>query len=165
MIRTPVSNKRDGAILIHSGAAQEVRVWPIERYSELAKKLRASGRDIRIACDTSQVSDWQRLNETPLAPNDVDALFQLLDQTSAFIGNDSGPGHVAALCGVPTFTIFGPQLSASFSPIHPAAEWIDGKPCIYKPCFDSCHYPAPYCILNISEAEVISRVEAFLGDK
>ena len=163
--RNPVTGRRKGPVIIHSGAGQPVRIWPVARFAALAQRLRRSGRDVRVACDASQVADWQRLQETPIVPNDVEDLFMLFDDTSAFIGNDSGPGHAAALCGVPTFTIFGPQLPASFSPLHPAAVWIEGKPCIYKPCKDYCHYPAPHCILDISEDEVASRVEAFLADK
>jgi len=47
---------------------------------------------------------------------------------------------------VPTFTIFGPQLPSCFTPLHPQAEWIEGKPCPYKPCYDYCQFAAPHCL-------------------
>ena len=81
----------------------------------------------------------------------------------AFFGNDSGPGHIAALCGVPTFTIFGPQLPEWFAPLHPGSEWLEGKACPYKPCSDYCQFPTPYCMVRSSLEEVIARVDAFLA--
>ena len=56
---------------------------------------------------------------------DLDALLTKLASADRFIGNDSGPGHLAALLGVPTFTIFGPQLPELFAPQHPQAD----EPC------------------------------------
>jgi ADP-heptose:LPS heptosyltransferase len=79
----------------------------------------------------------------------------------AFFGNDSGPGHLAAACGTPTFTLFGPQLHEWFAPLHPAAEVVEGKACPYKPCSDYCRFPAPFCLHGISVDDVWPRVEAF----
>ena len=98
-----------------------------------------------------------------LVPKTLEELLSAIDANSALIGNDSGPGHLAALLGVPTFTFFGPQLSEWFAPIHPAAEWIDGKPCPYKQCFDYCRYPVPHCIQDITEAEARERIDQFLA--
>ena len=75
----------------------------------------------------------------------------------------SGPGHLAALRGVPTFTIFGPQLSVWFAPLHPATEWIDGKACPYKPCSDYCRFSVPICMVNSPEEEVWQGVKPFVA--
>ena len=48
------------------------------------------------------------------------------------------------------------------APLHPAAEWLDGKACPYKPCSDYCRFPLPYCMVNSEEDEVSRRVEAFV---
>ena len=96
-------------------------------------------------------------------PFTVTELLALIDRAGAFIGNDSGPGHLAAFCGVPTFTIFGPHLPDWFAPLHPAAEWIEGKVCPYIPCSDYCRFPEPHCLWNIGEEEVWSRVVPFLA--
>ena len=85
-----------------------------------------------------------------------------LASADRFIGNDSGPGHLAALLGVPTFTIFGPQLPQLFAPQHPHAAWIEGAACPYKPCFDACRFPRPHCIETLSLDAVWPRVQAWL---
>ena len=59
-------------------------------------------------------------------PRNVTELIAQIDRAGAFIGNDSGPGHLAAICGVPTFTLFGPQLPEWFAPLHPAFG-MDGR--------------------------------------
>ena len=150
-------------VLIHTGAGQPVRVWPLEHYQRLAARLRREKIQTQIACDPDQRAWWLRAGEAKVAtPSTVTELLALIDQAGAFIGNDSGPGHLAAFCGVPTFTIFGPQLPEWFAPLHPAAEWIEGKACPYKPCSDYCRFPMPHCLWRISEAEAAARVEKFV---
>lgn len=149
-------NHNGKEILLHSGAGQPVRVWPLERYARLAMKLRAQGYSVQIACDSNQRDWWLSAGENSVAtPPTVERLIALIDRAGVFIGNDSGPGHLAAFCGVPTLTIFGPQLSEWFSPLHPASRCLDGKPCPYKPCSDYCRFLLPLCINNISEDEVL----------
>jgi ADP-heptose:LPS heptosyltransferase len=156
--------KLDGNVLIHTGAGQSVRVWPLENYQKLAARLRAKNFPVQIACDPDQRDWWLRAGEKNIAtPANVSELISLTDRAGIFIGNDSGPGHLAAFCGVPTFTIFGPQLPEWFTPLHPQAEWIEGKACPYLPCSDYCRFPEPFCIRNIAEDEVGMRVEKFLA--
>jgi ADP-heptose:LPS heptosyltransferase len=151
-------------VLIHTGAGQPIRVWPLEHYKNLAVRLRRKNFEVQIACDPDQRNWWLRAGETGAAtPRTVRELISLIDRAGVFIGNDSGPGHLAAFCSVPTFTLFGPQLPEWFAPLHPAAEWIEGKSCPYKPCSDYCRFPTPFCLWNVSEEEVFGRIEKFLA--
>jgi ADP-heptose:LPS heptosyltransferase len=153
-----------GDILLHSGAKQSVRVWPLDRYRGLTARLRQKNYRVQIACDPEQRDWWLAAGEKNIAvPQTTTELLALLDQSAAFIGNDSGPGHLAALAGVATFTVFGPQLPEWFAPLHPAAEWTEGKPCPYKPCSDYCFFPSPHCLQTVTEAEVWRRVEPFVA--
>jgi len=135
-------------IVIHTGAGQFVRQWPHERFDDLAARLRSGGWHVTILDDTT---------------NDLGVLLDALASADRFIGNDSGPGHVAALLGVPTFTIFGPQLPELFAPQHPQAAWIEGAPCRYKPCFDACRFAEPHCLLAHDANAVWERVQAWLA--
>jgi heptosyltransferase-2 len=104
---------------------------------------------------------WRRVGETAVAaPRTVSDLLALIDQAEVFIGNDSGPGHLAAFCGIPTFTIFGPQVSDWFVPLHPQTECVEGKPCPFKPCSDYCRFPEPRCLTGISEEEIANQIAA-----
>jgi ADP-heptose:LPS heptosyltransferase len=160
----PSRSRGSKTVLIHTGAGQSVRVWPLEKYSSLAAHLRRKNYQVQVACDPEQRGWWLRAGEKDVAaPDTVAKLIAFIDMAGAFIGNDSGPGHLAAFCGVPTFSLFGPQLPEWFAPLHPAAEWIEGKACPYKPCSDYCRFPVPFCLGNIGEEEVFSRVEKFLA--
>jgi ADP-heptose:LPS heptosyltransferase len=150
-------------VLVHSGAGQSVRVWPLERYRNLVGRLRERNHRVVVACDSDQRQWWLQTGEAAIAtPATVSELLALIDQAGAFIGNDSGPGHLAAFCGVPTFTVFGPQLPEWFAPLHPAAEWIEGRACPYKPCSDYCRFPLAFCLGGLSEETVWSRVDVFV---
>lgn len=152
-----------GPVLIHSGAGQPIRVWPLAHYRSLAVRLREKQYRVRVACDADQREWWLRAGESDVAtPRSVTELFGLLGQAGAFIGNDSGPGHLAAFCGVPTLTLFGPQLPEWFAPLHPDTLCLEGKPCPYKPCSDFCRFAAPHCLQNITEEEVWAACEEFL---
>jgi len=134
-------------IVIHTGAGHPVREWPRERFEELGRRLRADGWSVELI-DNSL--------------GELDALTAKLAPACCFIGNDSGPGHLAAFVGVPTFTIFGPQLPELFAPRHPQADWIEGAPCPFKPCFDRCRFPTPFCLTSVSVDMVLPRVRNWL---
>lgn len=150
-------------ILLHSGAARLVRVWPLPRFKNLVGKLREAGYSVQVACDPDQRKWWIDSGEAEVAtPRTISELLNLVEKCGLFIGNDSGPGHLSGISGCPTFTIFGPQLPEWFAPLHPRAEFVEGKACPYKPCFDYCRFPAPHCLLNVSEDEVWERVQRFV---
>ena len=150
-------------VLVHTGAGQAVRVWPLERYRGLVGRLRGQGREVRVGCDPDQCDWWLEAGEKEvMTPRTVSELLALIEQAGVFIGNDSGPCHLAAFSGVPTFTIFGPQVPDWFAPMHPAAEWLEGKPCPYKPCSDYCRFSVPYCMVNQEEDDVWPRVDVFV---
>jgi len=49
-----------------------------------------------------------------------------------------------------------------FLPLHPAAEWIEGKACPYKPCSDYCRFVSPQCLGDVTEPEVWPKIEQFV---
>lgn len=157
------SGKRKIEILVHSGAGQPVRVWPLERYRNIVHRLRQSGFSVQVACDPDQFAWWKKADEANVAaPKTVAELLALIDRAGLFIGNDSGPGHLAAFSGVPTFTVFGPQVPEWFAPLHPAALWVGGKACPYLPCSDYCRFAQPICLTGWSEEEIWHRLQPLL---
>lgn len=133
--------------VIRTGAGQAVREWPRQRYGEIAARLRIAGW-------AAQVIDEHY--------DSLDRLMEVLATADLFIGNDSGPGHLAALLGVPTFTVFGPQVPEAFHPAHPAARWIEGAPCPHRPCFDACRFARPHCIQDLTTDEVWAALQPSL---
>src|SRR5262249_5059989 len=54
-------------VLVHTGAGQPVRVWPLERYARLVARLRAAGYRVQVACDPDQQQWFRQTGETALA--------------------------------------------------------------------------------------------------
>lgn len=151
-------------VVLHSGASQPLRVWPLARYAELLRRLRAGGWEPVVLCDRAQIPAWHAVGEMNVRnAESMDELVDTIAGGAAFLGNDSGPGHIAALCGAPTFTIFGPQIPDLFAPAHPQAEWIEGRPCAYKPCFDRCRYAEPLCLTGIQVEDVWPKLSHWLS--
>jgi len=156
-------HRRNGTVLIHSGAGKSLRVWPLTRFQGIVQRLRGAGHRVNVACDPDHTVWWRAHGEPDVtAPTALDQLMGLVNKAGVFIGNDSGPGHVAGYMGVPTFTLFGPQVPEWFVPLHPQAEWIEGSPCPYRPCFDYCEFPDPFCLTGITEELAWQRIQVFV---
>ena len=159
----PSSQPRRVDVVIHTGAARGFCIWPLESYAQLIKRLRAAGWSVRVLCDPNQEEDWRRLGEQAVnAPISITTLMASLEDAGVFIGNDSGPGHLAALCGVPTFTLFGPHLPQGWAPLHPAAEWHPGRTCPYKPCEDRCRFGVHFCMVDVGCDEAWTYILPFV---
>jgi len=156
---------KSDAVLVHVGSSHQVRVWDLKKYCSVISGLRSQGRKVIVACDDSQAAELEQLGEHPVVTRSVSSLLELIDRSGAFVGNDSGPGHLAAACGVPTFTVFGNNVPELFLPAHPDAQYVDGKPCAFKPCWDQCRFDEPVCITRLSERDVWPRVSAFVAQR
>ncbi len=152
---------RRGGVVLHTGAAQPTKIWPLDRYAFVVKQFRAEGYPVEIVCDASQREWWISHGEQPITPGTLTEFFAVLDRAAVFVGNDSGPGHLAGILGLPTFTFFGNQFPTLFAPLDSAAEWIEGAPCPYKPCYDSCHFARPECLLAIGENDAWQKLKVF----
>ena len=115
-----------GPVVIHPGAGSPAKCWPIDRYLALAASLRSAGRTIRWVIGEAELERWpadsiQRLRSDGelLTPGSPVKLYEAMLGASAFVGNDSGPGHLAGVMGLPTVCLFGPTDPAVWKPIGP----------------------------------------------
>ena len=119
------------------------KVWPAERFSELASQLTA--RDGALAGAGIAIlggpGDQERIMATPVLtalPQAIDLVGKLdlpevaavLARAAMFIGNDSGLMHLGAAAGAPTLGLFGPTPSDEYGPAGPKARAVlaDGPP-------------------------------------
>ena len=105
----------DKLLAINPAASCPSKVWPPERFAEVADKLAqkygfkivlvSSSKDLLIAqciiknIRSSVISLGGRTSVSQLA--------SLLKRCSLFISNDSGPVHIASAVGTPVISIFG----------------------------------------------------------
>jgi len=158
-------------VAIHPGASKRPRAWHPERYGALARALHgAVGARILLIGGAEEAalleSIQSGLKGIPcFAPGPALRLKEMagiLATCDLFVGNDSGPMHLAAALRVPTVGIFGPGRGATTGPVGPpnrVAVIERDYPC--APCrqdfFRECP-PAPsgkpFCLEEIKVDEV-----------
>jgi lipopolysaccharide heptosyltransferase II len=115
--------KDDKLLVIHPGASCHSRVWPGERFAEVADKIvQKYGFKAVIVSGPQDAQRAQavvcNMHEAVLnlaGKTSVSQLASLLKRSHLFISTDSGPMHVASTMGVPVITIFG-RSQAGLSP-------------------------------------------------
>jgi ADP-heptose:LPS heptosyltransferase len=106
--------------VIHPTASSPAKTWPAERFLKIAERLRM---DVVFILgpgeDPALFRDYECLSGAPLEETK-----SLLSGASLFIGNDSGPAHMAAAFGVPAAVLFGPADPVIWAPWKAQAEQI-----------------------------------------
>ena len=159
-------------VVIHPGAAWRPRTWRPERFGAVADWI-LGHYDARVLLVGSEnerdVEDavLRSMKETPVhaltGRLTLDELSALLGSSALFLGNDSGPAHLAAACGVPSVVLFGPQDPRRFGP------WSERTHILHRPvtCFPCrqvvCVMPENPCVNRNEIGEVIARVRESLG--
>jgi lipopolysaccharide heptosyltransferase I len=103
-------------ILIGPGASprQDYKRWPARRFGELAAALAGQGMTVRLAWGPGEESLAEEvavaagLPDLVLPPTSIPLLAELLRAADLFIGNDSGPTHLAWLVGTRVVALYGP---------------------------------------------------------
>jgi ADP-heptose:LPS heptosyltransferase len=87
----------------------------------------------------------------------IDELMTEIETSMAFIGNDSGPAHYAALIGKPTTVIWGPGYLERIHPIGKNVQICiieaNCRPCRQKG--DVCKNGKNNCLVDISVDKVM----------
>jgi ADP-heptose:LPS heptosyltransferase len=124
-----------GPILLHPGAGTKPKCWPRECFIELARKLQSNHREVKFVVGEVEHDRWSETELKSLesiapviTPKTLVELFTAITQASAYVGNDTGPTHLAAIAGAPTTAIFGPTDPAIWHPLGPKARAIRGEP-------------------------------------
>jgi hypothetical protein len=113
-------------IVIQPGSGSRTKNWPLNHFEDLAARLERDGH--RIAwCMGPAEEEWLSRPDT-LPPMPLVELASVLAGARLFVGNDSGIGHLAALTGCPTVTIFGTTDPVVWKPAGPQARVVTGAP-------------------------------------
>lgn len=100
---------------LHPGASWPAKVWPPDRFSDLADRIVAKlgvqvlitqgPKDQEIVAEVSRkcVGNVKMLDILPLRQ-----LAAVLSHVNVYVANDSGPMHIAVAVGTKTIGIFGP---------------------------------------------------------
>ncbi len=121
-------NFQEPLVAVHPGANVDFKAWPLQRFAEVCRFLTesrkcriavlgASGQEEELADEFIERIGSNAVNLAGKTP--VRVLLALLRFSHLFVGNDSGPMHMAAAAGCPTVAIFGATNPYRFSPYLP----------------------------------------------
>jgi len=109
-------------VMLHPGAKWPPKRWAAENFAEVIDRLQEKGcrvaviggpgeeeiiETIRRSRRTSPVYLWP--------PEPMETIWGLMEKADAFLGNDSGPMHLAA-AGTPVVALFGPLSPHRYAP-------------------------------------------------
>jgi len=110
-------------LIIHPGSGGRVKRWPLENFIEMAGRAASAGLggifvtgeaeedlEARLAGCTLPTG-WSRLGRPT-----VEVLAGLLAASRLYLGNDSGPTHLAAACGARVVALFRESLEPAWRP-------------------------------------------------
>ena len=110
-------------VALHPGSGSARKNWPAERFASVAALLAARDvvtlliegpADVAAAARVVALAG-ESVRRAP--PATLDRIAALLGRCHAYLGNDSGITHLAALTGTPTVTVFGPTDPTVWQPL------------------------------------------------
>ncbi|MYC76437.1 lipopolysaccharide heptosyltransferase II [Candidatus Poribacteria bacterium] len=154
-------------IAIHPGSPIPLKRWLPERYAELADWLIAQKRsqilfvgvkgEIPIITEIQALMRGESINIA--GKTTLTQLASILHTCNVFIGNDSGPMHLAAAVGTQTIGLYGPGDPTRFGPAGEKCQTIRRKsdcPCLGA----TCRFGKAGCMSEIQVTDVIQTLEA-----
>jgi ADP-heptose:LPS heptosyltransferase len=169
LLRQAGLSENDLLIAFAPGAAWSYRRWPAERFIALGHWLQETyGAHIVIFAARGEMELAGRIERglekartlNLAAQTTIRQMAAVLRHCRLFIGNDSGPIHLAAGAGVPVVGFYGPGEFERFRPWGQDHEAIRlGLPC--SPCSQNCVFADPRCIRGIS----LDQAQEIIGKK
>ena len=154
-------------IAIHPGSPIPLKRWMPERYAELADWLTARKRAkilfVGVKDEMPMITEIQRLMRVEsiniAGKTTLTQLASILPICNVFIGNDSGPMHLAAAVGTPTIGLYGPGDPTRFGPVGTKCRTIQSKTDC-PPCRGTtCRFGKDGCMSKIQVADVRQTLE------
>jgi lipopolysaccharide heptosyltransferase II len=139
----------DGPLaMLFPGAGWAHKRWPAEKFAALGDRLAEGGCRVAVLGGPRDVEQCGRaaagMKTRPAVLSGIERLREsiaLIDQAALFVGNDTGPMHIATGLGVPTVGLFGPADIVKYRPWGDNGCAVSANlPC--SPCpqqEDTCH--------------------------
>jgi ADP-heptose:LPS heptosyltransferase len=125
----------DAYAILHPFATTPGKTWPAAGFLAVARHLTQSGLEpVFIGGATDNFSPFRAFRTISGAP--LSGIKSLIASASLYVGNDSGPAHMAAALGVPAVVIFGASDAAIWGPWRSVSEVVVA-PCGVVQVFDA----------------------------
>jgi len=108
--------------IIHAVAATPEKTWAAAHFLAIAAHLAQSGLSpVFIGAGDDDLAPFRQFRTLQSSLSEIK---RLLASAALFVGNDSGPAHMAAAFGVPSIVIFGPSDPAIWGPWRTTGEVV-----------------------------------------
>jgi heptosyltransferase III len=113
----------DARVVLAPGSGGAKKCWPQEHWLALATRLAAAGQALQVVIgpvenERLDLRSWPWPSGTTLlAEPRALQLARQLESAACFVGNDSGPTHLAAMLGVPTVAVFVATDASVWAPV------------------------------------------------
>ena len=122
-----------GPVIVHPGSGGREKCYPVEEFVRMIEKIKTDGKDLKVVLgevelerfSASEVRQLESVSPVVRPGKYVD-LMELVSGSSGFIGNDSGPSHLAGILGVPTVGLFRTTNPMVWRPLGPRVEVVRG---------------------------------------
>jgi ADP-heptose:LPS heptosyltransferase len=159
--------------LMRPGASQENKRWPAERFAAIGQWLREThgiATVVNLGPGDEPIAADVRKHFTGvgviLDDLDLPGLIALLAGSCLFVGNDTGPTHIAAALGKKCVVVFGASDSKVWSPWKSEYRLIENPfPCKQCPRGRCESLAASQCISYVTVDQVREAIEALLAPK
>ncbi len=155
--------------VLRPGASQANKRWPVQRFAGIARWLQEAhgiATVVNLGPGDEQIRDDVKkhfASAVIMSDLDLRGLIALLAGSCLFLGNDTGPTHIAAALGKKCVVIFGASDSKVWSPWKIEYRLVENAfPCSQCPRGRCESLAASQCIFAISVEEVRGACEALL---
>lgn len=172
------SDHRLVVVNAHAGNLLPLRMWPVDRFAELVRRLLADDpRVLVVLMGIAEGADAARtIAAAANSPRCIDLVgrtrtltdvIELFHQSHLLITNDSGPAHFATLTTIRSVTLFGPETPVLYGTLgEHAVDLYANLAC--SPCLSALnHRNSPcsdnQCLKAISVDEVLLHARRLLN--
>jgi heptosyltransferase-3 len=162
--------------IVHPTALYRTKEWAPEKFAQIGAHLqKAAGLVPLYSCgpgESGVLDAVEKASPAPVRRLEGASLAQFaaaLAGARLFVGNDSGPAHMAAALARPVVVIFGSSSSPIWGPwprqdSNPSARVVQ-NPFACNPCpGDRCYqFAQPECILSVTFDQVKQAVQSVLA--
>jgi len=163
--------ERKKYVVMHAGARRELRKWKEDNFARICKSLvEERGMHVVLAGGKEDIDTNKRIQvlagvNVHLMPegNSLLDFAAVVEGAVLFIGNESGPMHIASCMGVPIIGLFGPGVKNVFYPFSKKAivlhHILECNPCDQIHCI----YPENTCMDRIEVEDVKIAIDRLIG--
>ena len=146
----------------------QTKRWEPRKFAELARSLQGMGLGTILTCGPGEESTVAEVAKELPSPQillglGIPDLAELIRGAKLYVGNDSGPMHLAAAVGTPIVALWGSSDSTRWRPWSSDYAVVQ-NPFECNPCpgYRCLVAPTPLCIESVTVDQAVAAAEQLL---